>query len=139
MESFSLEDISHTDAAAKWILDQMDKRDILLLEGPMGAGKTTLASAICNALGCTDKISSPTYSIIQEYMRPGGSVYHVDLYRLRDMNEAYDAGVEEVLHSGQWCIVEWPEKILPLLPESYTRVAILTDNHKRLLQLENYG
>lgn len=92
------------------------------ISGPMGAGKTTLVHALCDALGVKDAVGSPTFSIINEYHSPQGPVYHIDCYRLRDEEEAIDAGVEDCLYSNSWCFVEWPEKIPHLFPENTARL-----------------
>lgn len=99
------------------LLAQIDRQRVVALYGPMGAGKTTLVHAFCDALGVKDAVGSPTFSIINEYEATGGPVYHIDCYRLRSEGEAIDTGVEDCLYSGNWCFVEWPEKIPHLLPE----------------------
>jgi tRNA threonylcarbamoyladenosine biosynthesis protein TsaE len=139
MNSYLISDLSQISDCAQWVLEKMEDRKVLLLKGPMGAGKTTLAKAMCQVLSCSDIVSSPTFSIIQEYLCPKGKVFHMDLYRLNDIEEAFDAGVEEALFSGEMCIVEWPEKILPLLPDAYTILNFGINNNLRHLHLENYG
>jgi len=98
------------------IIEQAGKRKIILLEGEMGAGKTTLIKEICLKLGVQDIVSSPTFGIVNEYVGAQSVVYHFDAYRLEDEDEAYDIGVEEYLDSGNWCLIEWPDKIAGLLP-----------------------
>jgi tRNA threonylcarbamoyladenosine biosynthesis protein TsaE len=108
---------------------------VLLFDGPMGAGKTTLIKGMCAALGVVDQVSSPTYSLVNEYATAEGEVlYHFDLYRLEAEEEAYDFGVEEYLHSGHWCFIEWPEKIRNLLPEQYAslKLEVLPSGERRL-------
>lgn len=139
MPTFKLTDISHIDEAARWILSETGDRRILLLEGNLGAGKTTLSAAICKALGCEETVSSPTYSIVQEYQCPDGAVYHMDLYRVNNTEEAFAAGIEEILFSGHRCLVEWPEKILPLLPDVYSILTIHQQGQIRILDLQHYG
>ena len=98
---------------------------ILLMEGEMGAGKTTLTKGIVKSLSCDDVVSSPTFSIVNQYItRDGESIYHFDFYRIDDIEEAYDMGCEEYFYSGSTCLIDWPEKIEELLPESYARVDI---------------
>ncbi|RYY97738.1 MAG: tRNA (adenosine(37)-N6)-threonylcarbamoyltransferase complex ATPase subunit type 1 TsaE [Chitinophagaceae bacterium] len=105
--------------------------------GPMGAGKTTLISALCAARGVTGA-SSPTFSIINEYALPGGGraqrLYHMDLYRLRGVEEAVGAGVEDCLLSGAICLVEWPEQAAELFDETAVRVYVeaLDDRRRRV-------
>lgn len=85
--------------------------------GPMGAGKTTLIKEVLRAAGSTDHVSSPTFSLVNEYALPdGGVIYHFDFYRIKDLEEVYDMGYEEYFYSGHPCLVEWPELIEPLLP-----------------------
>jgi tRNA threonylcarbamoyladenosine biosynthesis protein TsaE len=94
-------------------------RNIWLFYGGMGAGKTTLIKAICKALGVHSPMTSPTFSIVNEYnIESGGVIYHFDFYRLKNEEEAYDIGVEEYLDSGRICFVEWPERIPSILPPS---------------------
>lgn len=116
------------------LLPQLGGQRVVALYGPMGAGKTTLVHAFCDALGVQDTVGSPTYSIINEYAAPGGSVYHIDCYRLRGESEAIDAGVEDCLYSGDWCFVEWPEKIPHLLPEeaAVLQLTVLDPTHRQL-------
>lgn len=96
----------------------------VLLHGEMGAGKTTFSSAFCSALGCTVHVSSPTFSLVNIYPFPGGEVYHFDLYRLRSVEEIFALGWEEYEHSGQWMLVEWPEKIAGFEPTDAVHVYI---------------
>ena len=139
MPTFQLTDISHIDEAARWVLREMGPRHILLLEGDLGAGKTTLSAAICKALCVADTVSSPTFSIVQEYHSQEGPVYHMDLYRVKDTAEAFAAGIEEILFSGHRCLVEWPEKILPLLPDVYSILTIHQQGETRILDLQHHS
>lgn len=82
---------------------------ILLLKGNLGAGKTTFTQFLLNKLGSEDEVSSPTYSIVNEYSTPKGKVFHFDLYRLKNIDEVYDIGIEEYLDNAFLCIIEWPE------------------------------
>ena len=82
----------------------------------MGAGKTTFIHALCEVMGVTDTVGSPTFPIINEYAYPGGKIYHMDLYRLKDEEEAVRAGVEDVLYNGDLCLVEWPDKAPGIFP-----------------------
>lgn len=104
------------------LISEAGTKRTIALQGSMGAGKTTLVHAFCDALGVSDAVGSPTFSIINEYGTTGGPVYHIDCYRLRDEQEAIDAGVEDCLYSGNWCFVEWPEKIPHLLPPDTMRI-----------------
>lgn len=112
-----------------------------ILKGDMGAGKTTLIKAVCKHLGVTDNVTSPTYSIINEYVTESGqAIYHFDFYRIKDESEALDIGVDEYFDSGKYCFVEWPSKIPSMLPESnFLYVSIsLTDNDNRLIELNRH-
>jgi tRNA threonylcarbamoyladenosine biosynthesis protein TsaE len=103
---------------------------IILFYGEMGAGKTTFIKQICKKLGVADTISSPTFSIVNEYLTSSGEiVYHFDFYRLNNESEALDIGVEEYFYSGNLCLIEWPEKINSLLPDNAIKV-YLSENTK---------
>lgn len=116
---------------AQWILDTVNE-DVILLQGEMGAGKTTLIKALCRAMEVEDEVSSPTYSLVNEYYSPTYStVYHFDLYRIEDESEAMDMGIEEYLYSGNKCLVEWPEKISNLLPFDTATVQITLEGDTR--------
>lgn len=115
--------------AAQQFLDAVEGYKVLCFSGGLGAGKTTFISAICDKLGITETVSSPTYSIIQEYRSvQGESIFHLDLYRLKDEEEAINSGVEDVLYSGDICLVEWPEKVPEVIPEKSVFVQIETLN-----------
>jgi tRNA threonylcarbamoyladenosine biosynthesis protein TsaE len=88
----------------------------LCLPWGYGGRKTTLIHSLCLARGVTDTVGSPTFSIINEYRYPGGSIFHIDLYRLKDEEEAIRAGVEDVLYSGELCLVEWPDRAPDIFP-----------------------
>ncbi len=118
---YRLENIA--DAAAQLIADTQGKK-VFLFYGEMGAGKTTLIKAICKALGAGDNTSSPTFSIVNEYSIPQGKIYHFDFYRLKNQAEAMDMGCEEYFYSGEYCFIEWPEKIPDLLPDHCVTVSI---------------
>jgi len=105
---------------------------LFIFEGDMGAGKTTFIKEICLALGVTDLVSSPTFSIVNEYLSDQGSLYHFDFYRIKNLQEAYDIGYEDYFYSGSICLIEWPEKVAELLPPAYIKVSIsITGNTSR--------
>jgi tRNA threonylcarbamoyladenosine biosynthesis protein TsaE len=107
---------------------------IFLFYGDMGAGKTTFIKAICNYLGTDESVTSPTFSIVNEYEGLNSKIYHFDFYRLKNQNEAFDMGYEEYFYSGQYCFIEWPEKISGLLPDHYIRIDIqVLDTNERIL------
>lgn len=111
------------DVAAR-VLDVAGERRVFLFYGEMGAGKTTLIKAMCTRLGVLDATSSPTFAIVNEYTTTHGPVYHFDFYRIKSEREAFDLGYEDYFYSGQYCLVEWPEKIAGLLPDGAISVRI---------------
>ncbi len=120
--------------AARQILAAGAGRRIFLFYADMGVGKTTLIKALCEALGVTESTSSPTFSIVNEYESAQGPVYHFDFYRLKSEQEAFDMGYEEYFYSGQYCFVEWPEKISGLLPPDAVSVhmSLAADGARRI-------
>jgi tRNA threonylcarbamoyladenosine biosynthesis protein TsaE len=112
---------------------------VLLFEGTMGVGKTTLIKEIAKELGVLDVVSSPTFSLVNEYhTQNNDKVYHFDFYRIEDEEEALDIGIEEYFYSGCWCLVEWPLKIKNLLPLESVLIRIITDKQlQRTIQLTN--
>ena len=112
--------------AAKELLDYCKYEKIFAIYGKMGAGKTTFIKALCKQLGSEDSFSSPTFSIVNEYAADK-PIYHMDLYRVKDIQEAMDIGVEEYLFSGNYCFIEWPEVIEPVLPDETVNVKIETN------------
>ncbi|WP_099366417.1 tRNA (adenosine(37)-N6)-threonylcarbamoyltransferase complex ATPase subunit type 1 TsaE [Sphingobacterium sp. 1.A.4] len=129
----NLEDLP---AAATWLLQQANDKRVFIFKAPMGAGKTSFIKVICEQLGVEDATSSPTFSIVNEYSSALGPVYHFDFYRLKDEQEAYDLGYEEYFYSGDYCFIEWPEKIPNLIPEDAIEVSIQVDDQfRRHIQL----
>jgi tRNA threonylcarbamoyladenosine biosynthesis protein TsaE len=103
----------------------------------MGAGKTTLIKSLCECLGTNEPVTSPTFSIVNEYISPNNKIYHFDFYRLKNQDEALDMGYEEYFYSGAYCFVEWPEKIPDLLPQHYINVQIkVLDDNSRQINIE---
>jgi tRNA threonylcarbamoyladenosine biosynthesis protein TsaE len=120
--------------AAKQLIEFGDKEKIFLFYGEMGAGKTTLIKSLCACLGVHEPVTSPTFSIVNEYEGGGTRVFHFDFYRLKNQSEALDMGYEEYFYSGNYCFIEWPEKIADLLPPHYIRINIqVLGNNERLL------
>lgn len=120
---------------AQTLLSYANDQKFFIFEGEMAAGKTTFIKAFCEALGVIDVVSSPTFSIVNEYESSHGNVYHFDFYRLKNLQEAYDIGYEEYFYSGSYCLVEWPSKVEELLPEAYIKVQItVTDHEQRLFE-----
>ncbi len=110
---------------AEQVIDALDGRSVVALFGPMGAGKTTLVSAIMEHLGSADTVTSPTFALVNQYYTADEQpVYHFDFYRINSLAEAFDMGYEEYFYSGDLCLVEWPEKIEGLLPDDVMVVRI---------------
>ena len=121
IREFKLNDV---DALAKE-LSTLISHPIVLFVGSMGMGKTTLIKALCKQLNVVDTVSSPTFSLINEYKtKDDKSIYHFDCYRLETPEEAYGFGAEEYLDSGSICLIEWAEKIQPLLPQEVHRIKL---------------
>lgn len=132
----TIHSIAELDVAVREILASIPK-GVVLFQGPMGAGKTTTISAICRALGVEDHLSSPTFSLVNEYQSgEGESIYHFDFYRIEDEAEAMDMGYEDYFWSGDWCFVEWPEKIPNLLPSRFTLIRLSVENEVRSLEVK---
>jgi len=122
---------------SKKLIDYAGNQKVFLFYGDMGAGKTTFIKSLCECLGMHEPVTSPTFSIINEYIGDKNKIYHFDFYRLKNETEALDMGYEEYFYSGQYCFIEWPEKIAGLLPQHYIRVNIqVLDNNERLLTFE---
>ncbi|MEP6594693.1 MAG: tRNA (adenosine(37)-N6)-threonylcarbamoyltransferase complex ATPase subunit type 1 TsaE [Ginsengibacter sp.] len=129
---FTLQEI---DKAAEKFISFLNNSRIAAFKGEMGTGKTTFIHAVCKQMGVTDKMSSPTYAIINQYKTINATtINHIDLYRLKDTEEAIQAGVEDAINSGDVCFIEWPEKIIVVLPLPIINVFIeITDDTKRRL------
>jgi tRNA threonylcarbamoyladenosine biosynthesis protein TsaE len=112
---------------------------VILFNGEMGVGKTTFIKALAKQLGVTEETSSPTFSLVNEYeTTTNEKVYHFDVYRLNSEEEALDMGIEEYLYSGNWCFIEWAEKIPNLIPTNHSQINItLSQDGKRKLMLTN--
>lgn len=119
----SLDDIR---TVAKAFIEQMDQNTVFAFYGKMGAGKTTFIKAVCEELGVSDVVNSPTFSIVNEYRSDdtGELIYHFDFYRIQKIDEVYDMGYEDYFYSGALCFIEWPELIEDLLPGDVVKVTI---------------
>ncbi|TAE06822.1 MAG: tRNA (adenosine(37)-N6)-threonylcarbamoyltransferase complex ATPase subunit type 1 TsaE [Bacteroidetes bacterium] len=137
---FEIKNLAELPEVAEKILNFAENSPkVWLFQGEMGAGKTTLIKALGKALGVTDTIQSPTYSLVNEYISPTvGKIYHFDLYRLKHETEAYDFGIEEYLDSGRYCWIEWAERIPNLLPADCLTVKITVEDEKRVIDLFSY-
>jgi tRNA threonylcarbamoyladenosine biosynthesis protein TsaE len=121
--------------SASEIIKFAEDSRIFLFYGDMGAGKTTLIKALCERLGTTETVTSPTFSIVNEYEGNDERIYHFDFYRLKNETEALDMGYEEYFYSGAYCFIEWPEKIPNLLPDHYIsiKISVEDDNLRQII------
>ena len=134
--NYTLQEIAEV---AKEVISKATNK-VLLFYGEMGVGKTTLIKEIVKQLGVLDNVSSPTFSLVNEYhSNTGEKVYHFDFYRIDNEEEAMDMGVEEYFYSGSWCLVEWPNKVENLLPLESVIITITEKNQQRTLELVNNG
>ena len=129
--SYSLKELSQVAGA---LLKAYGQKPIWAFQAPMGAGKTTLIAAICKEMGITDHVTSPTFSIMNEYDAAGKLVFHMDWYRLQDEKEALRAGVEAAIEQADHCFIEWPENAKGLLPDDTQvfQIEILDPEHRRI-------
>ena len=123
--------------AAKQVLAYWPKHTVWLLQGEMGAGKTTLAQHLCAAMKCEDEISSPTFSLVNNYeSKQYGLIHHFDFYRITNLREAIDMGIFEYLDSGNLCLIEWAENVQELLPDNCLKLDItIIDEKTRSLNI----
>ena len=126
MESLIIKNLDGINLAASKFMSMTNDRTVIAFEGAMGAGKTTFIKAICKHLGVIDVVNSPTFSIINEYRSNASSIliYHFDFYRINNISEARQIGIEDYFYSGSLCFIEWPEKIKELLPDNAILVKI---------------
>ncbi|HNW67388.1 MAG TPA: tRNA (adenosine(37)-N6)-threonylcarbamoyltransferase complex ATPase subunit type 1 TsaE [Bacteroidales bacterium] len=126
--------------AARQLISEFSADRVFCFYGEMGAGKTTFIKKICELLGATDVTSSPTFSIVNEYVRINGeAIYHFDFYRIEKLDDAYQIGVEDYLYSGNYCFLEWPENVAPLIEDDFVKVKIeIGENYSRIIQAGKY-
>lgn len=130
---YSLNDVK---TVANQILNSV-KTKTILFNGEMGSGKTTLIKALVGQIGSNDEISSPTFSIVNEYVADSDIIYHFDLYRINSLEEAYDFGIEDYLNTTHWKLIEWPDLIMYDLNEDFDVIDLkIIDNNKRILTLK---
>lgn len=130
---FALENIEVT---ASRFLQICGDRKVFAFSGDLGAGKTTFINSLCKVLGVEENVTSPTYSIIQEYLSVNNNIiYHIDLYRIKSSREAMDAGTEDCINSKEICMVEWPERVPDIFPDDtvFTSIEILSANERKLI------
>ncbi|GIZ14309.1 tRNA (adenosine(37)-N6)-threonylcarbamoyltransferase complex ATPase subunit type 1 TsaE [Capnocytophaga catalasegens] len=129
--------LAEIEQVAQQILPLIQSK-IILLQGSMGMGKTTLVKALVKALKIDDVVSSPTFSLVNEYRNSTSVIFHFDFYRIKNEQEALDMGIEEYIYSGNWCFIEWSENIASLLPENVTEIIITPiDSYTRSLTIIN--
>ena len=122
---------------AEAVVEALEGRTVVLLRGGMGAGKTTLVSRIAALLGAEDAVTSPTFALVNQYEGTEQRIYHFDFYRIDNIEEVFDLGYEEYFYSGDLCLVEWPEKIEPLIPDDAMVVRITAgDGEERIFEIE---
>ena len=133
-KNYSLKNLSEVATA---IISSVENKN-LLFYGQMGVGKTTLIKEICKQLGVLDTISSPTFSLVNEYQTlENDKVFHFDFYRITDEEEALDMGIEEYLYNNDWCLIEWPENIENLLPLDAVEIHLsILDDEQRNIQIK---
>ncbi|MBP3246129.1 MAG: tRNA (adenosine(37)-N6)-threonylcarbamoyltransferase complex ATPase subunit type 1 TsaE [Bacteroidaceae bacterium] len=122
-----IDSLDNIKEAAKQFVAAIDQNTVFAFYGKMGAGKTTFTKAVCEELGVTDTVASPTFAIVNEYRSDttGELIYHFDFYRIKKLDEVYDMGYEDYFYSGALCFIEWPELIEELLPEDAVKVTIV--------------
>jgi len=132
-----IESLDKIDEAAIEFIKTMGDNTVFAFRGEMGAGKTTFIKAICENLGVSDTINSPTFAIVNEYRSDSGElIYHFDFYRINKIEEAFDFGYEDYFYSGSLCFIEWPEKIESLLPRDTVNVSIkIQEDGSRIVSL----
>ena len=139
MTTIAIDSLENIGAAAEQFAGVLGDSRVVAFYGNMGAGKTTFISALCRYFGVEDDVCSPTFTIVNEYRTDDGdSIFHFDFYRIDSLEEAVDIGFEEYLYSGSLCLIEWPEKVEPLLPDDTLVVRITaTGDDSRTIEIEN--
>ena len=135
----TIHNIEELPSVAEEFINEMGGKRIFALHGEMGAGKTTFIKAVCEALGVTDVINSPTFAIVNEYKAKNGvPIFHFDFYRIRNIEEVFDLGYEEYFNSNAICFIEWPELIENLLPDECANIYITVENDgTRIIRFDN--
>ena len=137
MKRIEIDSLSELPRVAEAVIEALDGRSVVLLRGGMGAGKTTLVSRIAALLGAEDTVTSPTFALVNQYEGPQCRIYHFDFYRIDSIEEVFDLGYDEYFYSGDLCLVEWPEKIEPLIPDDAMVVRITAgDDEQRIFEIE---
>ena len=137
MRRIEIDSLSDLPRVAEAVVEALDGRNVVLLRGGMGAGKTTLVSRIAALLGAEDAVTSPTFALVNQYEGTEQRIYHFDFYRIDRIEEVFDLGYEEYFYSGDLCFVEWPENIEPLIPDDAMEVRITAgDGEERIFEIE---
>lgn len=132
MQLIQCDHISENPKIAEKIIALCKDVRVWVFQGTMGAGKTTLIKAVCEKLNIPDPVSSPTFSIVNEYTdKEGNAVYHFDFYRIEDPIEAFDLGIEEYFSSGSYCFIEWAERIPMFLPDKFALISIESESDEK--------
>lgn len=127
-QTFTSEQLSDNTSIAKSILESCKDVRIFAFYGEMGAGKTTLIKSFCEVLGVNDRVNSPTFSLVHTYEGSKARIFHFDFYRIKTSDEAYEMGVDEYFASGDYCFVEWPQRVKDLLPTEIASIRIEIDH-----------
>jgi tRNA threonylcarbamoyladenosine biosynthesis protein TsaE len=138
MKEITIDSLDGLKEVAEEVIASLNGRNVVAFCGAMGAGKTTLISAIMEHLGSADTVTSPTFALVNQYSTDTGEpVYHFDFYRINRIEEVFDMGYEEYFYSGDLCLIEWPENIEPLIPDDAMVVRITAgDGESRIFEIE---
>ncbi len=133
---FEINNIEELSKVSDLLLEWREKSNIIAFYGAMGAGKTTLVKNLCQKLGVSDEVNSPTFALVNEYQTESlDSIFHFDFYRIKSLEEVFDIGYEDYFYGGNLCLLEWPELIDPLMPEHFIKVEIThgdTDTNRKI-------
>ncbi|OFX19952.1 MAG: tRNA (adenosine(37)-N6)-threonylcarbamoyltransferase complex ATPase subunit type 1 TsaE [Bacteroidetes bacterium GWA2_31_9] len=135
MQHLHINNLQEINSVAKAFLEIFPNKKVFAFFGEMGSGKTTFIKELCVELGVIGNSNSPTFALVNEYSTKDNQIiYHFDFYRINKISEAYDLGYEEYFYSGNYCFIEWPEKIEELLPENFVKVNIrVNDDNSRTI------
>lgn len=142
METMQLEaeQLNDLEKVAKEIISLSENCPLILFHGELGSGKTTLIKNICNFLNVKEEVTSPTFSLLNQYLtKEGKLIYHFDLYRIQDLDEALDIGCDEYIDSGEICLIEWPEVIREILPDKRLEIKVEIEGSKRIFNVSKYS
>ena len=133
---FYAKKVQELDEVAKAIVEVFESEKKIVFFGEMGVGKTTLIKSICKVLNVKDVVTSPTFSVVNEYQnKDGDSLYHFDFYRIKNQEELFDLGLEEYIYSDNYCFIEWPEKAEGLLSDNFVQVQMIKNKEYRIIKV----